>query len=306
MPLGTLDRNPPPMFKQGLSAVAQLTIFAALAVFLMVADTRLKVTDPLRSLVATALHPVQRALLVPVEMVRGGGDYMRGLSDAIERERAADRKLVEQAERLGRVELLEAENARLRALLDLRPAVAVQTRAAEVLYDAPDPYTRKLVIDKGSTQGVAPGSPVIDDTGVLGQVTRVYPLTAEVTLVIDKDAVIPVLNTRTQVRGVAYGDPASGGMELRFMAANADVREGDELTTSGVDGVYPAGLAVARVDKVERRADTAFARILLTPAGMLTNIRHVLVVQPVGDQLPATPAPEPPAAPARRKPGGRP
>lgn len=305
MPLGTLDRNPPPMFKQGLSAVAQLTIFAALAVFLMVADTRLKVTDPLRSLVATALHPVQRALLVPVEMVRGGGDYMRGLSDAIERERAADRRLVEQAERLGRVELLEAENARLRALLDLRPAVAVQTRAAEVLYDAPDPYTRKLVIDKGSTQGVAPGSPVIDDTGVLGQVTRVYPLTAEVTLVIDKDAVIPVLNTRTQVRGVAYGDPASGGMELRFMAANADVREGDELTTSGVDGVYPAGLAVARVDKVERRADTAFARILLTPAGMLTNIRHVLVVQPVGEQLPATPAPEPPAPPTRRKSGGR-
>lgn len=306
MPLGTLDRNPPPMFKQGLSAVAQLTIFSALALFLMVADTRLKVTDPLRSLVATALHPVQRALLVPVEMVRGGGDYMRGLNEAIQREQAADRKLVEQAERLGRVELLEVENARLRALLDLRPAMTVQTRAAEVLYDAPDPYTRKLVIDKGSTHGVTLGSPVIDETGVLGQVTRLYPLTSEVTLLIDKDAVIPVLNTRTQVRGVAYGDPARGGLELRFMAANADVREGDELTTSGVDGVYPAGLAVARVEKVERRADTAFARILLAPAGMLANLRHVLVVEPVGQQLPAAPAPEPAAPPARRKSGGRP
>lgn len=306
MPLGTLDRNPPPMFKQGLSAVAQLTIFSALAIFLMVADTRLRITEPLRALVATVLHPVQRALLVPVEMVRGGGEYMRGLSVAIEREHEAERKLVEQAARLGRIELLEAENARLRALLELRPGLAAQTRAAEVLYDAPDPYTRKIIIDKGATQGVVGGSPVIDETGVLGQVTRVYPLTSEVTLLIDKDAIIPVFNTRTQVRGVAYGDPTTGGMELRYMATNADVREGDELTTSGVDGVYPAGLAVARVTRVDQRADTSFAKILLSPVAMLANAHHVLVVQPVGEQLPPPPPPEPSTPPARRKPGARP
>ncbi len=173
-----------------------------------------------------------------------------------------------------------------------------------MLYDAPDPYTRKVVIDLGSTHGVERGSPVIDANGVLGQVTRVYPLTSEVTLLLDKDFVIPVLNTRTLVRGVAYGDPAAGGLELRFMGTNADVQAGDLLSTSGVDGVYPPGLPVAKVLKVDRLADTAFAKITLSAVSSANSVRHVLVVKPVGEQMPVRPAPEPPppaSTPATRK-----
>jgi len=118
----------------------------------------------------------------------------------------------------------------------------------------------------------------------------VYPLTAEVTLVTDRDAAVPVLNARTQQRGVAYGMPQAQGMELRFMAGNADVQVGDSLLTSGLDGVYPAGLPVARVLKVDRRADSAFARIWLTPTAEPDSPRHVLVLHPVQDQLPARPS----------------
>ncbi|AKJ26814.1 rod shape-determining protein MreC [Caldimonas brevitalea] len=296
MPLGTLDRTPPPFFKQGPSALTRLMFFSALAFFLMVADTRLNLTQPLRAVVATVLHPAQRALLVPVETARTGGDYVRGLNEARAKEAAAQRQLSEQAMRVARVELLEKENARLRAMLELRPALPAKTRAAEVLYDAPDPYSRKVVIDLGSAQGVVRGSPVIDETGVLGQVTRVYPLASEVTLLTDKDAVIPTLNVRTSARGIAYGDAVNDAMELRFMAANADVQEGDLLSTSGVDGVYPPGLPVARVAKVDRRADSAFAKIVLTPVSAPTSARHVLVLQPVGDTLPPRPQPEPAAA----------
>ncbi|HEX6721378.1 MAG TPA: rod shape-determining protein MreC [Burkholderiaceae bacterium] len=301
MPLGTLDRTPPPFFRQGPSALTKLAFFSALAIFLMAADSRIKYIHPIRAALATALLPVQRALLVPVELVQGGSEYFIGLQRAIAGEREARAKLVAQAERATRVEQLAAENARLRALLDLRPALLVKSRTAEVLYEATDPYSRKLFIDRGAAAGVLPGSPVINDAGVLGQVTRVYPLSSEVTLLADKDAAIPVLNPRTQARSAAFGAGDGNAMELRFMAGNADVQEGDLLLTSGVDGVYPPGLSVATVTKVDRKVDSGFARISLAANAKPDGVRHVLVLDPVGTQMPARPVPEPEAKPARQR-----
>jgi rod shape-determining protein MreC len=290
MPLATLDRSPPPFFKQGPSAFTRLVFFSALAVFLMVADGRWKVTQPLRAVVATALHPVEEVLLAPSRWWEGLTHYFSGMDEARQMQTRAQRLLTAQSERVMRMNQLESENARLRALLELRPRIEVGTRAAEVLYDAPDPFTRKVVIDQGSSQGVLPGAPVIDESGVLGQVTRVYPLTAEVTLVTDKDAAVPVVNVRTQQRGVAYGTPQARGMELRFMAGNADVQAGDVLQTSGLDGVYPAGLLVAKVLRVDRRADSAFARISLDTLAHPDSARHVLLLDPVSSRLPERPA----------------
>jgi rod shape-determining protein MreC len=294
MPLGTLDRTPPPFFRQGYSALTRLLFFAALALFLMVADARFKVVEPLRQGLAIALLPVQRALAVPVEMLRGGGDYLGGLAQAREAERGAHERLALQAERAARVEQLSQENARLRALLELRPAISVRSQPAEVLYEAADPFSRKVFIDRGRTHGVALGSPVINEAGVLGQVTQAYALTSEVTLLADKDAAIPVLNARTQQRSAAFGAGRSGGLELRFMSGNADVQVGDLLTTSGLDGVYPPGLPVARVAAVERRAESGFARIGLAPTANPDGVRHVLVLQPLSVQLPERPLPPAP------------
>ena len=134
---------------------------------------------------------------------------------------------------------------------------------------------------------------MIDESGVLGQVTRVYPLVSEVTLVIDREQAIPVLNVRTGARSVAYGDPSAHGalLELRFMAGNADVQIGDLLTTSGVDGVYPPGLPVAKVEKVERRADSGFARILCAPQALVDGARHVMVLHAAAGADSAAPGP---------------
>jgi rod shape-determining protein MreC len=296
MPLGTLDRTPPPFFRQGPSALSKLVFFSALAIFLMVADTRMQVAQPLRQALAVVLLPLQRAVAVPVEIVTGGSDYLRGLAAAREGERSAQQKAASMAERATRVEQLAAENARLRALLELRPALAVQAMPAELLYEAADPYSRKVFIDRGLTQGVKPGSPVVGESGVLGQVTQVYPLTSEVTLLSDKDAAIPVLNTRTQQRSAAFGAGRTGGMELRFLSGNADVKVGDVLHTSGLDGVYPPGLPVARVTAVERRVESGFARIELEPAANPDGVRQVLVLEPVGLQLPPRPEPAVPLA----------
>lgn len=303
MPLGTVDRSPPPFFKQGPSALSKLVFFSALALFLMVADTRFRITQPLRAALSTALYPVQWLALQPVRAVQGGGDYLTSLSQANASSDEAHKKLALQSLRAGQVEQLSLENDRLRELLGLREQLATSVMAAEVLYDAADPYTRKVIIDKGQTQGVELGSPVLDESGVLGQVTRVHPLVSEVTLVIDRDLAIPVLNVRTGARSVAYGDPlvSGSGLELRFMGSNSDVLQGDLLTTSGVDGVYPPGLPVAKISRIERRAESAFAKIYCTPQALVSGARHVMVVTPVASQIP--PRPEPATAPAVKKGG---
>jgi rod shape-determining protein MreC len=291
MPLGTLDRTPPPFFRQGPSALTKLIFFSALAIFLMVADTRFKVAMPVRATLAVLLLPVQRTLAVPVEIFEGGSDYLGGLQQALRREARAQARLAAQAERVLRADQLAQENARLRGLLDLRPAMTVRSLPAELMYEAADPYTRKVFIDRGTAQGVVLGAPVINEAGVLGQVTRVYALTAEVTLLADRDAAIPVLNARTQQRSAAFGGGTPGGMELRFTSANADVLVGDVLQTSGLDGIYPPGLPVAKVAAVQRRVESGFARISLLPLANPDGVRHVLVLEPLNVQLPPRPAP---------------
>ena len=294
MPLGTLDRSPPPFFKQGPSALSKLMFFSALSLFLMVADVRFRITQPVRAALATALYPVQWLALQPVRAVRGSSAYLAGLNQANSSSEQAAKKLALQSLRAGQVEQLLLENNRLRKVLGLREQLSASVMAAEVLYDAADPYTRKIIIDKGMLQSIELGSPVLDESGVLGQITRVHPLVSEVTLVIDRELAIPVLNVRTGARSVAFGDPtgaASGsGLELRFMGSNSDVQVGDLLTTSGVDGVYPPGLPVAKISKIERRAESAFAKIYCTPQALVAGARHVMVVKPVSAQIPARPA----------------
>jgi rod shape-determining protein MreC len=302
MPLGTLDRTPPPFFKQGPSALSKLMVCSALALFLMVADARFRITQPLRAAVATVLYPIQWVALRPVLAARIAADYFESLTSAQAREQAARKRLAEQSLKAVQTEQLALENQQLRKLLGLRDRITTSNQAAEVLYEAADPYTRKVIIDKGLTAGVVAGSPVMDEAGVIGQVTRVDPLVSEVTLVTDRDQAIPVLNTRTGSRGVAYGDPNEGGLELRYMAANADVQPGDLLTTSGVDGVYPPGIPVAKVIKVDKRPDSAFAHIVCRPQGSVDGARHVVVVKPISSQLPPRPvAPEDATAAQKRE-----
>jgi rod shape-determining protein MreC len=305
VPLGTIDRTPPPFFRQGYSAFTKLIFFTALSIFMMVADTRMQVVAPVRSAIAAALAPVQQALLFPVDLLVGGSEYFRGLAKALAGEDAARRLLAQQAERALAAERLATENQELRGLLELKPALTVRSQTAQVMYEAADPFSRKFYIDRGATHGLVAGSPVVTEAGVIGQVTRVYPLSSEVTLLTDRDAAIPLLNTRTRQRAAAFGGTAKGtAMELRFVASNADIQVGDLLHTSGVDGIYPAGLPVARITEVERLAEGGFARVTLQPVAAVDSVRHVLVLEPLKQQLPAPPEPAAsavkPAAKAKR------
>lgn len=291
-----MEYSPPPLFKQGASARAKVVIFSLIAIVLLVADARWQTLGAIRQVVGTALYPLQRLAMMPRDAAYGVGEYFSSLSRTQEENRQLQRQQVLNSQTLQQVQLMAAENAHLRRLLGASERLAVKSLMAEILYDARDPFTRKIVLDRGSQQGVKPGQPVIDDTGVVGQVTRVFPFTAEVTLLTDKDQAIPVQVVRSGLRSLAYGRGQSGALDLRFMPANADIRKGDVLVTSGIDGIYPAGLAVARVTQVEQKSSDAFAKIVCQPAAGIDSNRQLLILL-TEFQMPArepAPAPAPP------------
>lgn len=283
MPLGTVDRTPPPFFKQGPSALSKLLVLSALAVLLMVVDARRHWAEPVRANLAVAISPIQWLALQPLRGAQWLGQYVGSLTAARREADEARAELVRQSQRAAIVEHLAQENRELRALLDMRERLPTAARGAEILYQLPDPYRRKVVIDAGEAQQVQPGSPVMDGYGVLGQVSRVYAGTAEVTLVTDRQQALPVINTRTGQRSLAYGVSDTGQLELRFESVNTEAEVGDILTTSGIDGIYPPGLPVGRIVSVVVADGSGFARIVATPMANIDHTLHVLVVAPVGD-----------------------
>jgi rod shape-determining protein MreC len=298
-----MEYGPPPLFNQGVSARARLAFFAFLAIALIVIDSRAKLLETVRVGVGVVMFPVQRALLVPREVIDRVGDFFTTVGSLTRENEQLKRDSVERAQAVQQSQALIAENERLRKLLGARERIGNSTRFAQALYESRDRFSHKLVLDIGGNSGVEPGSPVIDDLGVVGQVTRVFPLSAEVTLLTDKDQTIPVQVVRNGLRGVAFGGVEPGTLDLRFMASNADVVNGDAVVTSGIDGVYPAGLAVATVTRVERNAKDQFARVVMTPTAGVQSHTHLLVLSVDRAQLPPKPVEERKSEGERRKAG---
>lgn len=286
-----MEYSPPPLFKQGASARAKVVFFSFIAVAFLVADARLDMLRVIRQVVGTVMYPLQMAALMPRDAAYRVGDYFVSLSTLEKDNNLLKQQQVANAQTLQQAQQLLAENAQLRKLLGTSQQVPAKSVIGQILYDARDAFTRKIVLDRGSQNGVAPGQPVIDDVGVVGQVTRVFPFTAEVTLLTDKDQAIPVQVVRSGLRSVAYGRGQTGVLDLRFMAANADIQKGDVLVTSGIDGVYPPGLSVAKVVQVENKSSDAFARIICQPSAGIDRNRQLLILL-TDSRLPPRPAPE--------------
>lgn len=287
-----MDRSPPPFFKQGPSANARLAFFALLSIALLVVDARVHVLDALRQGIGTVLYPLQRTLLVPRDIMSLGGDYFFEINRLRDENAELRRLETANARTLLQAEQLSHENRQLRELLGARERTAVRSVVAEVLYETRDPFSRKAVLDKGLQHGVVLGQPVIDARGVVGQITRVFPLSSEVTQITDPNMTVPVQVQRTGQRAIAYGSATADRMELRFMSVNADLKEGDQLVTSGLDSVYPSAMPVGRVMLVERGRTGNFARVVVEPVTGLDRSRMVLVLLIDNTGMPVVQAPE--------------
>jgi len=290
-----MEYSPPPLFKQGASARVKMTVFACISIALLLVDSHMRTLTTVRQVAGTVLYPLQMAALLPRDAVYGVGDYFSTLSSMEKQVRELRRQQILSSTALQQAQLQAAENAQLRRLLDARQHLPVKSMLADVLYDARDVNSRKIILDRGTRHDVTLGLPVIDNQGVVGQVTRVFPFTSEVTLLSDKEQAIPVQLLRNGLRSVAYGRGKSGNLELRFTAPNADIQVGDIVVTSGLDGVYPAGLAVARVTQVENSAGGSFGGVICQPLAGIMNNTQLLILMSTPD-MPPRPADEEPRA----------
>ncbi|MGF6274382.1 rod shape-determining protein MreC [Massilia sp. UYP11] len=294
-----MEYSPPPLFKQGAPARVKAMVCALIAIVLLFVDARMGLLSGVRQVAATVLYPMQMAALMPREALANMGDYFSSLSTLQKEVQALKHQELARAQLLQQAQFQMAENAHLRRLMEARQQLPVQSQMAEILYDARDPSTRRIVINRGSRDDVSLGLPVIDYAGVVGQVTRVFPFTSEVTLLTDKDQAIPVQVLRSGLRSIVYGRGNTGLLDLRFVAQDADIQVGDVLVTSGLDGMYPAGLAVARVTQVEKAAGS-FGRVVGQPLAGIDRNRQVLVIMS-HHALPPRPAPETPSAATTRR-----
>ena len=290
-----MEYTPPPFFKRGPSLLARLSFFALLSLVLLYADARFHYMEGMRKAVGVVLYPLQRIVDVPGELVSGissffvSQSYLQRENERLARENFLNAGLLQTQQEV------IAENRHLRQLLDMKERAVPTSASAEILYFGRDPFSRKVIIDRGSSHKVVEGAAVIDDTGLIGQVSRTFPWTAEVALITDREQTVPVQVVRNGLRAAVFGTGYDGALDLRFMPVNAEIENGDVLVTSGIDGVYPAGLPVAVVSSIERNAAYPFARITCTPAAGVNRHSQVMVLARLA------PLPEyPPAAPQKK------
>lgn len=290
-------------FLRGISANVKFAIFGIVSLVLLLIDSHYQVLNVVRDVVTVGLRPLQSIATAPVAATRWLGDFLVLQSDLQQENARLQRQRLLDNAQLMRLQSLQQENSQLKHLFSSAKSLPRPALFGEILYAGRDPFTRKIIINRGANHDVLPGQIAIDDQGVLGQVTRVQPLVSEITLVTDRNHTVPIQVQRTGLRGVVMGTGQSDVMEMRFMPVNVDLKPGDILETSGIDGTYPAGLPVATVARIDRPGSLMFARIYCTPIGKVDRHRFLLVLR---DQLQMPPHLEEPAVEPkskRRKPG---
>lgn len=267
------------LFKRGPTAEFRLFVFVLLALCLLVVDSRWRVLDPARQVVSVALYPFQRLVLAPRDAIETVNGWLDAASLARTEKEALQQQRIELAQIATHAAQLAAENRLLRRLLNVTETVSQSSVAVEVLYEPPNAFSHHLVFNKGTGSGIQPGMPVIDEGGVVGQVMRVTPFTSEAALLTDEKISIPAQVLRNGLRVVVFGGSASGKVEVRYLTGESDIVPGDTLITSGVGGLFPAGLLIAKVDRIERDAASGFAVAIASPLSHPERYRHFLVLR---------------------------
>ena len=245
---------------------------------MMVADAHFKYLGTLRQSVSVLIYPVQKLANSPLELLDRVSGFFVSQALLQRDNRTLQQQQLMHSGQLLQLQALQAENSQMRKLLILQPRYAGKAVVADILYGSHDPFVRKIVVDKGSSQHVQAGDAVLDDIGVIGQVTRAYPFSSEITLLTDKNQAVPVQVLRTGQRAIVVGLGQESLLDLPFMPANGDIQNGDVLITSGIDGTYPAGLPVATVTRIERNTAYSFAKITCTPSAGVDRHKQILIL----------------------------
>jgi rod shape-determining protein MreC len=297
----SLPSEPPRFFNRGPSPIARLTFFGVISLVLMFVDARFRTLETVRMAIATVVYPVQQAALVPAQAAKSIGEFFDTRNELRDENTRLKGELLQAAQAQQAQIASKQEADRLAKLLQIAQTSSVRAQAARVVYLGRDVFSQKAFIDRSATQAFEPGSAVVDEHGLLGQLTRVHPLFAEITLLTEKDFAIPVKVERTGMHALLYGRGPGKSPELRSVASNSDVKEGDVLLTSSIDGVYPSNIRVARIMSVQRTAESAFAVIECAPTAAVAGAETVLVFDKAAALAPRPTPDVPPEAIAKKR-----
>lgn len=279
-------------FHRGPSSAVRLVFFVVLSLLLLFIDARYGYLESTRSALSVLVSPIQRLATLPGVLWQQTGDFFTMQHRLVEDNQSLHQQHERDAAQLSQLQALQQENRQLRNLLELPQRSGLTAQAAELVYTERDVFKRKALVNKGMNAGVQTGQIVMDDIGIVGQITRVYPWLSEVTLVTEKDHAVPAQVLRNGLRTIVFGAGDTSQLSLRYMPISSDIQDGDILVTSGIDGIYPPGIPVARVVKIERDPAYPFARVTCLPVSGVDRHRHLLILSSL-PKLPERPLEEP-------------
>lgn len=275
----SLSQTPPPLFKQGYSARLKLLIAAFSALVLMNIDANFYFLEKIRSLVTTVLDPVVEFILLPRDGLIYAYNQMSTISALNEELDKLDKKHALNSEYFLTLEQIKNENQGLRKLLNLQKNFSTSSIAAEIRYKLPDPYSKKIIVNRGTKHKIKVGQPVISADGIVGQVSKVFNNKSEVTLIADANLSIPVFLPRARIKAITKGKGTIDGFELNYTDLSAKIINGDKIVTSGLDGLYPPGVIVGEVTSVFAATPGQFPVVNAKPSSIIGLKHQVLILK---------------------------
>lgn len=268
----------PAFFVRGASPFSRMIFFCALSIIIMAADSQLNYLSQVRQAFNTGLHPLERAANIPSDLIRDAKKYFSIHNQLVQENYTLKQQAFERKVKLQKLNTLQVENEHLRSLLGGDIPIHPRAILGDISHTGKDPFRNVVIVNRGSQHNIQAGQAVVDSKGVIGQVTRVYTFSSEVTLITDKSLSIPVQVERNQLRAIAFGQ-SGNTLDIPYLPTNVDIQIGDKLVTSGIDGIYPSGLAVAIVSKIEQDPASPFAKIISTPVAQVSHHLQLLLLE---------------------------
>ena len=272
------QQQAPRFFIHGPSPFTRLIVFSTLSLALMASDSKFSYLTPVRQALTVMLQPLQVVANSPFVLFNNIGNYFTSQQALRNEVEVLKKQAIFHGVQLQALESLKNENDHLRTLMEATKVSSQPARLAEIMYTGRDPFSHKVIVNMGEANHVLAGQAVVDAAGVVGQVTRVFPYTSEVTLLTDKELSIPIQVERNALRAISFGHGRDNTVNLPYLPANVDIKKGDKLVTSGIDGIYPSGLGVAIVTSVKTNVSSPFAQIVAAPIAGIQNHRQVLIL----------------------------
>ena len=269
------------LFNKGPSLLSKLLLLTLVSIVLMGVDFRFHYLKNIKQTTNVLTKPFHAVLNLPSDLYDFTTQYFSNQSQLIHENETLKLDIDRLKADLQRLDFVDQENNQLKNLLEVKNARKFKTEAVSIIYSRFDPFSQKIIIDGGQNKNFQAGQPVIDALGLVGQISNVYPETSEVTLVIDKRMSVPIQIQRNGLRAITNGNGQNETISLSYLPNSVDVIKGDILKTSGIDTIYPEGIAVAEVLEIYNNPKLPFAKIICKPISAIRSHSHVLVVTPV-------------------------